>query len=56
VAYKCGTCQSRVLTARVADRKRTDTQWQWELMCGNGHVWVPVPGTEITIAPREPEA
>lgn len=46
--YSCGTCGSPVLIieaiAGVPDR--------WELRCGVGHRWIPIPGTVVEVRPE----
>jgi hypothetical protein len=34
--------------ATVPDPGREPHPWRWKLSCGQGHEWVPMPGTVVT--------
>jgi hypothetical protein len=42
----CGTCGSTTFVLKA-------DAGAWDLGCSNGHMWVPVPGTELIITVEE---
>jgi hypothetical protein len=44
-SYRCGTCGDGKIVMTVVEPELG--LWAWEISCGNGHVWVPVPGTVV---------
>jgi len=59
--YECGTCGSRILVfyaqpdhpaGRVFCADGSPEKSHWEVMCGEGHPFVPYPGMRIEIDSR----
>ena len=49
----CTVCEDPRLVLNAGWDGQND--YRWRLTCGNGHKWVAVPGTVLTIGPaREP--
>jgi hypothetical protein len=46
--YECGTCGSRTLVIEAVWIVEAG-QGGWRIHCDKGHVWLPVPGTVITV-------
>ncbi len=44
--FMCGECGSRKLVIRAFWNADLG-EYEWRILCYNGHRWVPTPGTEI---------
>jgi hypothetical protein len=53
--YECGTCGSLTLVIEAVWLPAAE-EGGWRIHCDTGHVWIPVPGTVITVTGAAPQS